>query len=140
MALNWDWDYDYCGYIEYSHDLELKDEGGAANIVRLYRGNAMLIALIETLDGEEWRMCNFLVDKEHMLRCFGKRKGYTDYPGFPFSIRIGGKDGDFAPACIYLDPERFTSTEIGMITQTFVGCPEHVPVKWCTLERLHETT
>ena len=56
MALNWDWDYDYCGYIEYLHDLELKDEGGAANIVRLYRGNAMLIALIETLDGEEWRI------------------------------------------------------------------------------------
>ena len=56
MALNWDWDYDYCGYIEYPQDLELKDEGGAANIVRLYRGNAMLIALIETLDGEEWRI------------------------------------------------------------------------------------
>ena len=45
MAIRWDWEEDYCGYLEFP--VEVKGEGEIPNIVRLYRGNAFLFGLFE---------------------------------------------------------------------------------------------
>lgn len=135
MAIRWDWEEDYCGYLEFP--VEVKGEGEIPNIVRLYRGNAFLFGLFEDYAGETYRMCYFLTDKEHAKRFFGKTKEF-DYAYFPFSIHQGGQKEYVNPTRVCLDPDKFSPAEISLITTLFVECPDHVPVQWCKPVRLKE--
>lgn len=138
MALQWSFNEDYCGYLKFPQALE--DDGGTLHIVRLYRGNALLIAIYEEYPGEgEYQLCNFFADKTHALNMFGKKKGFK-YEGFPFSLcmREENKVEYVNPVRIHLDPGKFTAAEIGWLTQLFIDCPDPVPVEWCKPVRLHE--
>ena len=79
MAYTWDWK-EKCGEITFSQ--QYAGEEYKEFTVNLYQGNGLMIMLYEWEEEHEdgihnmYNVWNLFVDKEHMQRCLGIKKGY----------------------------------------------------------------
>lgn len=107
MSVNWYWDEDYVGYIDFGEK--------SSNIIRLYKGNCLLIALSEK--DKTYNMFTFFADETHMRRCYGitKEKEYK-WEGNP--LRAMTQNGIIEPKRIFLNYTKFTRREF----QTILDC------------------
>ena len=68
MALRWDFKEDLLGWIE-SQDIKEQRESNRSNHVRVYDGNALMIACWENDESNQYWLYGFFADEEHAKNC-----------------------------------------------------------------------
>lgn len=83
MALRWDFEKDYYGFME----VKAREDSKPFK-VRLYDGNALMIACSEEDENKTYTVWCFFLDEAHAKNCLGLSKGYENILDYEISLTL----------------------------------------------------